>query len=289
MAPLSPTVARRELMLRIGRRRKQNDVSVSAIAKELGFSISYWSKVEKERVLAESKLDELMKLLDFDAAEREELHELRDIARQRGWWTSYSGLISDEIGRLYGLEHGADSVRTYESILIPGLLQTADYARALIANDRARIRQVEIDRLVEIRLRRQRRLHGSDPLRVTAIVNEAALTQQIGGPEIMFDQVRHLAALLEEHMETIDLRIIPFEATGGGLLGGATFHLLGFDKSVLPDVAWTETLVHHGVIEDTEPVRHLNTLFANALAEQALSREESLAALERKMSGASGR
>ncbi|MGV9616534.1 helix-turn-helix domain-containing protein [Nocardia xishanensis] len=285
MAPLSPRVARRELMLRIGRRRKQNDVSVSAIARELGFSISYWSKVEKERVLAESKLDELMKLLDFDEAERQELHELRDVARQRGWWTNYSGLLSDEISRLYGLEHGADSARTYESILIPGLLQTADYARALIANDRARIRQVEIDRLVEIRLRRQQRLKGAEPLRLTAIVNEAALSQQIGGPEVMSDQVRHLAALIEEHVETLDLRVIPFEATGGGLLGGATFHLLGFDKSVMPDVAWTETLVHHAVIEETEPVRHLDTLFANALAEQALSREESLSVLESKISG----
>ncbi|WP_433660005.1 DUF5753 domain-containing protein [Nocardia sp. CA-128927] len=284
MAPLSPAVARWELMLRIRRRRNEFDVNASVIAKELGFTLSYWSKVEKERILAEDKLKKLMSLLEFDPAEREEMLRLREVAKQRGWWSSYAGLLPGDITRLYGLEFGAQSVRTYESVLVPGLLQTADYARALIANDIARIRQVEIDRLVEVRLRRQERLTGPDPLQLTAIVNEAALTQQIGGREVLEGQLRHLAAMVERHPETIDIRVIPFEARGGSLLGGATFHLLGFDSTLLPDIAWTETLIHMGLIEDAEPVRHLNTLFANAMADIALPRAESLALIERKAS-----
>ncbi|MFC9438125.1 helix-turn-helix domain-containing protein [Nocardia sp. NPDC057030] len=283
MAPLSPTVARWELMLRIRRRRNEFNVSASVIAKELGFTLSYWSKVEKERVLAEDKLKRLMSLLEFDPAEREEMLRLREIAKQRGWWSNYADLLPDSHVRLYGLELGAQSVRTYESVLVPSLLQTADYARALLVSDAARIRQVDIDRLVQVRLRRQERLTIGDPLHLTVIVNEAALTQQIGGPEVRQGQLRHLAALAEQHPDTIDIRVIPFEAVGGGLLGGAAFHLLGFDNPLLPDIAWTETLIELDLIEDPEPVRHIDTLFANAIADCALPQAESLALIERKI------
>ncbi|MGK8520872.1 helix-turn-helix domain-containing protein [Nocardia asteroides] len=283
MAPLSPTVARWELMLRIKRRRTEFDLSASVIAKELGFTLSYWSKVEKDRVLAEDKLLKLMSLLEFDPAEREEMLRLRDIAKRRGWWSEYAGLVSDEVLRFYGLEHGARDVRSYTSILIPGLLQTEDYARAVIANDRARIRQVEIERWVEIRMRRQARLTGSEPLRVTAIVNEAALTQRTGGVAVLKGQLRHLLSVIQTRAETVDIRVVPFDAPGGALLTGASFHLLGFDNALLPDVAWTETLVHFGVIEEVEPVRHLATMFGNTLAEHALPRNETVTLIENRL------
>lgn len=283
MAPLSPTVARWELMLRIKRRRTEFDVSASVIAKELGFTLSYWSKVEKERVLAEDKLRKLMSLLEFDQDERVEMLRLRDIAKRRGWWSEYADLLSDEVIRLYGLEHGAQSIRSYTSILIPGLLQTEEYARAVIANDRARIRQVEIDRWVEVRMRRQKRLTEAQPLQVTAIVNEAALTQRTGGVAVLKGQLRHLLSVTETHADTIDIRVVPFDAPGGVLLTGASFHLLGFDNALLPDVAWTETLVHLGVTEESEPVRHLATMFATTADEHALPRNESITLIERRL------
>ncbi|MEU4340243.1 DUF5753 domain-containing protein [Nocardia sp. NPDC023852] len=280
MAPLSPTVARWELMRRIRRRRNEFDVSASVVAKELGFTLSYWSKVEKERVLAEDKLKKLMKLLEFDPAERAEMLRLRDIAKQRGWWSEYAGLLSDEVTRLYGLEYGAQRIRTYESVLVPGLLQTRDYAQALFTNDHARVRRVEIDRLVEVRMRRQERLTGPDPLHLVAVVGEATLTQRTGGADVLRRQLHHLASLIEQCPDTLDIRVIPFAAPGGILLGGATFHVLGFESALLPDIAWSETLVHLGLIEDTEPVRYLSTMFDNALADHAMSRADSLALIE---------
>ncbi|MGQ4596994.1 Scr1 family TA system antitoxin-like transcriptional regulator [Nocardia sp. R6R-6] len=283
MAPLSPTVARWELMLRIKRRRTEFDVTGSVIAKELGFTLSYWSKVEKERVLAEDKLRKLMNLLEFDPDEREEMLRLREIAKRRGWWSEYAELLPDDVARFYGLEHGADVIRSYTSILIPGLLQTEDYARAVIANDRARIRQVEIDSWVEVRMRRQKRLAGVEPVRLTAIVNEAALTQRTGGVEVLKGQLRHLISVVEKRCDVVDIRVIPFDAPGGSLLTGASFHLLGFDSALLPDVAWTETLVHLAVIEDGASVRHLSTMFGNALTDHALPREESIALIERRL------
>ncbi|MEU6186074.1 helix-turn-helix transcriptional regulator [Nocardia sp. NPDC047038] len=282
MAPLSPTVARWELMLRIKRRRTEFDVSASVIAKELGFTLSYWSKVEKERVLAEDKLRKLMSLLEFDQDERAEMLRLRDIAKRRGWWSEYAELLSDEVIRLYGLEHGAQSIRTYESVLIPGLLQTREYAQALFTNDLARVRRVEIDRWVEVRMRRQERLAGPDPLRFLAVIGEAALTHRTGGGDVLRGQLRHLASLIERYPESVDIRVIPFDAPGGVLLGGATFHVIGFENPLLPDVAWSETLVQLGLIEETEPVRHLNTMFDSALAEHAMSRTDSLRLIEAK-------
>ncbi|MFR9766818.1 helix-turn-helix domain-containing protein [Nocardia sp. SC052] len=282
MAPLSPTVARWELMLRIKRRRTEFDVSASVIAKELGFTLSYWSKVEKERVLAEDKLRKLMSLLEFDQDERAEMLRLRDIAKRRGWWSEYAELLSDEVIRLYGLEHGAQSIRTYESVLIPGLLQTREYAQALFTNDLARVRRVEIDRWVEVRMRRQERLAGPDPLRLLAVIGEAAITHRTGGGDVLRGQLRHLASLIERYPESVDIRVIPFDAPGGVLLSGATFHVIGFENPLLPDVAWSETLVQLGLIEETELVRHLNTMFDSALAEHAMSRTDSLRLIEAK-------
>ncbi|MFD0365229.1 DUF5753 domain-containing protein [Nocardia sp. GCM10030253] len=283
MAPLSPTVARWELMLRIKRRRSEFDVSASVIAKELGFTLSYWSKVEKERVLAEDKLKKLMSLLEFDAAERDEMLRLREIAKQRGWWSSYAGLLAGDVARLFGLEFGARRIETYESVLVPGLLQTADYARALFTNDLARVRRVEIDRWVEVRMRRQERLTEEDPLELTAIIGEAALAHRTGGSDVLKGQLRHLISMSEDHPETVDIRVIPFGAPGGVLLGGATFHLISFDSPLLPDVAWSETLVHYGLIEDMEPVRHLSAMFDSAIDDHALPRAESLALIERRI------
>lgn len=281
MAPQSPTVARWELMLRIRRRRSEFDVSAAVIAKELGFTLSYWSKVEKERILAEDKLKKLMALLEFDPAERKELLRLREIAKQRGWWRNYAALLEDDMARLYGLEFGARQLQTYESVFIPGLLQTADYARALFEND-VRIRRVEVGRWVELRMRRQQRLFDADPLRLTAIVNEAALTQRTGGVDVLAAQLRHLVSLVEQHPDTIEIRVIPFAAPGGGLLGGATFHLINFDNPLLPDVVWTETLVHRGLIEDAEPVHHISTLYATAITDHALSVRDSLVLIAAK-------
>jgi hypothetical protein len=245
--------------------------------------LSYWSKVEKERILAEDKLKKLLSLLEFDAAERDEMLRLREVAKQRGWWSSYAGLLSGDVARLFGLEFGAQRIETYESVFIPGLLQTSDYARALFTNDLARVRRVEIDRWVEVRMRRQERLNDEDPLVVTAIVGEAALTYQTGGSEVLKDQLRHLVSMSEDHPGTVDIRVIPFGAPGGVLLGGATFHLISFESPLLPDLAWSETLVHYGLIEDVEPVRHLSTMFDSAIADHALSRSESLALIERRM------
>jgi transcriptional regulator with XRE-family HTH domain len=129
MAPSSPTVAGWELALRLGQRREQLGMDVQTITATLGFSRNYWSAVENERkILAEDTLRSVLNAFEFDDEEQRELVALREAAKRRGWWAPYSALLSEGTLRLYGLEHGAQGIRTYESLLIPGLLQTEDYA-----------------------------------------------------------------------------------------------------------------------------------------------------------------
>ncbi|SNR46879.1 Helix-turn-helix domain-containing protein [Haloechinothrix alba] len=285
MPPVSPTVARWELGIRLRRRRAQLGIDVQTITARLGFSRNYWSAIENDRkLLSEEKLRTLLELYEFDEDEQQELLALRESAKERGWWSRYSALFSEELLRVYGLEHGAESIRTYESLLVPGLLQTSDYARALISSDLANIRQVEVDQRVEVRMRRQQRLSGDDPLQLTAVISEAALLQQIGGTEVLSRQLEYLADMIEKYPETIELRVIPFTATAGGVLGASTFHVIEFASAELPSLAWQETVTSQGVIESETQVRDLAMTHAQALT-QGLDRQESLELIRRYARG----
>jgi transcriptional regulator with XRE-family HTH domain len=273
--PVSPVVAGWELALRLRRRRGQIGIEVKTITKVLGFSRNYWSAIENERkILSEESLIRLLDLLEFDQKERQELLQLRTTAKEQGWWTRYSAVLDDELQRLFGLEYGAYGIRGYESLLIPGLLQTADYARALMTPD-VNLRQVEVEQRVEVRMRRQERLVGENPLHLTALISEAALRQQIGGPAILRRQLDHLTGMIEQYPDTIDVRVIPFSAPTCGLFGAATVHLIDFQNPGLPTVIWQETVTSWGVIDDPTKVRDINGTYREALR-RSLSGRDSL-------------
>jgi transcriptional regulator with XRE-family HTH domain len=273
--PTSPTVASWELVVRLRERREHVGIDVKEITRALGFSRNYWSAVENERkILSVDSLTRLVDLFEFDRDERQELLDLREAAKQRGWWARYSGLIGPELQRLFGLEHGAAGIRGYESLLVPGLLQTPDYSRAIMAPD-VTVRPVEVDQRVEVRQRRQQRLTGDDPLHLTAILSEAALRQQIGGPAVLRGQLEHLARLIEERSDNIVVRVIPFSATSCGLFGAATVHLIDFDNPMLSTLAWQETVTSQSIIDDPVHVRNISTTYGDAL-ERALSTQDTL-------------
>lgn len=267
-------------MLRIRQRREQLGMTVAAITKALGFSYNYWSQVENDRkVLTEEKLKILFGVLEIDDAEQERLLALRGSAKERGWWSDYSTLFSEELLRLYGLEHGAYGMRTFASLLVPGLLQTADYAHAVISSDTDFIRQIEVEQRVAVRLRRQERLCSDDPLQLTAVISQAALLQQFGGAKVLHAQLLHVISLIGEY-DNIDVRVVPFSATKGVNFGGAPFYLIDFPDPLLPTLAWHESVAARGVIDDPAKVRDLNYIHAHAESE-ALSREDSLELIER--------
>jgi hypothetical protein len=275
VAPSSPTVAGWELALRLRLRREELGIEVRTITQELGFTRNYWSAVENERkILSEVSLTTILALFEFDKDERQELLELRTLARQRGWWSQYPTLFDSEVQRLYGLEAGAHSLQDYESLLVPGLLQTADYAAAIM-KPAVTIRQVEVEQRVAARLKRQERLTGIDPLHLTVVLSEAVLRQEIGGPDVLRAQLQYVADMVESYSDTIVVRIIPFTVTECGLFGAATVNLIDFESTRLRGVFWQETVTSWGIVDDPQQVHNIRTTYGDAL-ERASSRDDSL-------------
>ncbi|BCK59359.1 DUF5753 domain-containing protein [Nocardia wallacei] len=283
MAPLSPTVARWELVLRLRELRERRGFDSATFAKRVGFTPANWSHVEKgRRVLTLTTIGPVLDLLEVGDGDRDELLSLLTASKDRGWWAKASAVLGPELQRYYGMEYGADSIRSYDSLVVPGLLQTEAYARALISAD-VMIRPVLVEQLVAVRMRRQQRLRGPDRARLTAVVSEATLLQQIGGAEVLRGQLEYLLELLED-LDTVEVRVIPFSAPAGAMLGGSSFHLLDFAGATLPTFAWAESAVFGGAVENPDQVRDLAFAYARAL-DQSLSRTESLALIRKHARG----
>lgn len=279
MAPTSPTVARWELRLRLNQLRKESGIDDADILTAVGISRPYWSQiVGGTRILTEDKLRALLAVYGCDIAEQDELCGLRVVLKERGWWMKYPALLSAELQRLFGLEYGAESIRCFNSLLIPGLLQSEGYARAIIAAN-TMIRPFEVDRHLAVRMQRQARLDGEDRLHLTAVFSQAALIQQTGGPDVLRQQLRHLVDLIETHPDSIEIRIIPFTAAEGTALGGSTYHLLDFASTHLPTLGWSETAIQGNIVEDETDTSGLSYAFRQALS-QTLGTQDSLALIQ---------
>ncbi|MGV9833806.1 helix-turn-helix domain-containing protein [Nocardia niigatensis] len=281
MTGTSPTVANWELMLRIRNRADERGVKTSTIAKALDVSQQYWSALTRGRgTLAEDKLKDLMSLLEFDADEREELLALRDIAKARHPFAEYSALFNEHLMRYYGLEAGAQSIRSFENIVIPGLLQIEDYTRVLMKARVTTGRPTEVEPRVSARLRRQQLLEASDPLELSVVVGQAALMYKVGNDDIRSRQLQHLIEMAEKHPDTLDIRIIPYEAGGAiASLNSATFHLLDFDSARLPTLGWIEAAAYFEIVDDAKRVTALEYLFEQIQA-IALDHQRSLALIK---------
>ncbi|WP_158843681.1 helix-turn-helix domain-containing protein [Saccharothrix deserti] len=280
MASTSPTVAAWELGLRLRERRELMDITAASAAKAIHTGQSFVSGVETGRVkINAKKLAELAAVLDFDEAETEELQALREAAGRRTWWSPYSAMFNADMLRYFGFEHGAETIRAYNAGLISGLLQTEAYALAVMHGGGPSIRLAEANRRVEVRMKRQQRLDGEDPLRLTALITESALRQQVGGREVMAGQLRHLANKIEQLPDTLDVRIIPFSADYYNALGGSNFYIFGFASSRLPDLVWQETITSTDLIDQPMRMREYSLAHDQAMS-YALDRTESLGLIE---------
>lgn len=278
---MSPSVAGWELGLRLRERRELMGVTAASAGHAIGTGQSYVSGVETGKLkINAAKLVELATVLEFDAAEIDELQQLREAAAQRAWWHPYSAMFSSDVLRYFGFEHGAESIRAYNAGLISGLLQTKAYALAVMHGGGPSIRLAEASRRVEVRLKRQERLDDQeDPLRLTALIGESALRQQVGGREVMVEQLRHLEARIQGLPDTLDVRVIPFSADYYNALGGSNFYLFGFASSRLPELVWQETITSTDLIDQPMRMREYSLAHDQALG-FALGRSESLGLIE---------
>jgi Domain of unknown function (DUF5753) len=174
-----------------------------------------------------------------DEAERDVLVALARDANTPGWWHKYSDVLPDWFQVYVGLEESASLIRLYEVQFVPGLLQTADYARAVVALGQTGAPDEEIERRVSLRMARQELLAKSGAPRLWAVVDEAALRRPIGGREVMRSQLERLMEATKE--PNITLQVMPFSSGGHAAEGGA-FTIMRFPEVDLPDVVYLEQL-----------------------------------------------
>jgi transcriptional regulator with XRE-family HTH domain len=286
MSP-SPVVARWELSRRLAARRKELGVEVKEITTALGFTRNYWSAVEHDRtLLAEEKLRLLFEVLQFDDAMQARLLELRELAKDRGWWDEYSSL-DDGARRFYGMEAGADRIRIYDGHVIPGILQIDAYTRAIIEADPF-YSAVEIDTVVKIRNDRQQQLRKRQSVNIYVILSEAALRQQVAGPEVQRRQLQHLIDLMADEDLRVELRVLPFDTNPGVLASSSTMLIFDYANAELPAVAWQEAVrLLDSVKMGDEQFRRLDLAWHDGLR-RALEPSQSEQLVSRVVSDLSG-
>jgi hypothetical protein len=223
----SPTVRRRRLARELTRLRDERGLTIREVATTLEWDPSKLSRVEgMQRGII---VRDVRKLLDIygvqDEAQREALFEMSRQSKQRGWWQAFSDLMPGEYASLVGLEAEATEIRNYEPELVPGLLQTEQYARAVIRAYRPADTAQEVERRVQIRMTRQQILDRDDPPRLRLVLNEGAVRRLAGGREVMREQLTKLSE--DRSRGNVMIQVLPFTAGEHPGMSGP-FSILGF-------------------------------------------------------------
>lgn len=250
-----PTALRILLGAHLRRLREAQGVSREDAGWEIRASGSKISRMELGRVsFKERDVSDLLTLYGVDdTKEREATLGLARQANSPGWWHHYSDILPSWFGSYLGLEAAATLIRTYEIQFVPGLLQTAEYARAVILLGHAGADAEEIERRIELRRQRQQILNRSDPPQLWVVIDEAVLRRPIGGVEVMRAQIEHLIEVSRQ--PNIRMQIIPFHA-GGHAAAGGPFAILRFPEPELPDVVYVEQLTSAIYLDKREDVDH---------------------------------
>ncbi|GAA0939753.1 helix-turn-helix transcriptional regulator [Virgisporangium aurantiacum] len=176
-----------------------------------------------------------------DPIERQTILGLARQANAPAWWHQYHDILPPWFQNYLGLEGAATTIRTYEVQFVPGLLQTADYADAVVRLGHGRDAPADIRRRVQLRIDRQQILHREAPPapHVHAILDEAALRRPMGNLDVLREQIQFLVDLTE--LPNISLQILPFHM-GGSVAAGGAFTVVGFQDHAVPDVVYVEQL-----------------------------------------------
>jgi Domain of unknown function (DUF5753) len=205
---------------------------------------------------------------------REALIGLARQSRERTWWTDYRDVMRP--GNFVGLEAEASSMRVWEPVVLPGLLQTEAYMRALMRTGRSSDPPENIDRRVALRIKRQDRLKGPSPLTLSAIVDESVIRRVVGGADVMGDQLRHL--LGQAQLPNVILRVLPLDAGEHLFLSGPAA-LLEFRETTHSDVVYLEGLAGDYYEEQPLEVARYRNEFER-LSTMALDRRMSVKMIE---------
>jgi transcriptional regulator with XRE-family HTH domain len=274
-ATAGPTALRIALGAQLRQMREARGLSRDAAGDAIRASAAKISRMERGRVgLKERDVRDLLTLYGVtDPAECEELLSLVRRATTPGWWHEFGDVTPRWFGMFLGLEQSASIIRTYEAQFVPGLLQTPDYARHVISLGPWDAQETE--RRIELRLRRQELLAGSDAPILWAVLEETALCRPNTPKEVMRAQLEHIARMAERPNVTVQL--VP-ESFGGHPISGMPFTILRFAEPDLPDVVYLEQLTGALYLDRRNDVSHYMAAL-DSLCGQILTRDRTRTAL----------
>jgi transcriptional regulator with XRE-family HTH domain len=264
-APRSPTAVRRELGQRLRAMRTGADMTVAEAAEQVGISTSKLTKIELAQLSATR--DDVLKLLDtYGEAGPDQQALLLTMVREgnrKEWWEGRRTL-HPKFGSYLGLESVATTLQAYETTLVHGLLQTPDYARAMLRAARPELLEHEIDQLVQFRLRRQEVLTRADPppLTLWSVMDEAVLRRQVGGRETMHAQLQRLITASEQ--PNVTLLVMPDELGAHPGLDGP-MSILQFETGTRP-VVYVEGQAGNLYMEKDDDLRRCQQTMNHILA-----------------------
>ncbi|TDD92247.1 helix-turn-helix domain-containing protein [Actinomadura rubrisoli] len=273
MAPRSsPTARRRRLATALRQLRETRKLSCAEVGRAVGWSESKVSRIETGRTgIRADDLDLLLRTYEVDEEMRKALHVLRRQASHRGWWSTYGDALPAWFQGYVGLEDGARSVMIYQGQLVPGLMQTDDYATAVMRAHQPSVAADEIERQLAARAARQALLTSSDALEVWTVLDEAVLRRVVGGPETMKPQLQRLREIAG--LPNVTLQVLPF-AHGAHAAMGTSFIHLKFPEPGDADIVYIEDLTSSQYLEEPEDIERYS-LVADHLRASALPPEAS--------------
>ncbi|MEU8816431.1 helix-turn-helix transcriptional regulator [Actinoplanes sp. NPDC048796] len=270
----SPTIRRRRLGVELRRHREAARITIDMVAERLGCSTSKVSRIETGHTSATpGDVSAMLDIYGVSAAVAQELVQIAREARQKGWWHPFSTVLS---GAYVGLEAATRCIRTYEQQVIPGLLQSEEYAIAMIRAARLGDNDQEIEQRVRVRMERQSLLIQDDPIDLWVVLDEAVVSRPVGGDAVMVDQLAKL--INAARLPNVTLQILPF-AVGAHASMDSTFAILEFEEEGDADVVYIDSATGGLFLEKAEELGKYISIFESIQA-TALPPEESIEMIE---------
>lgn len=265
-AKSSPTVLQIVLGRRLAALREAAGLTAAQAARELHVTLQTVTRMEKaETSLKFANVKTLLEIYGVGQAETDEFLSLLGEAATPGWWQGFRDVLPNWFGVHVSLENAATHIRTYEPAVAPGLLQTPEYARAVLERGLPRVPPDVLERRVHLRTTRQELLTREHPLppQLWAIIDETVLRRPAGSPDVMRGQIDRLIEVAE--LPHVTLQVCPFAA---GLHPGAfgPFTIFRFEQPELPDIVCTDSLSRASYGEAKDEV----ALFREALGETSV-------------------
>jgi transcriptional regulator with XRE-family HTH domain len=256
MASPSPTVRQRRLARLLRQLREDAGLTIEQVAEKVEVSPSTISRIETAQVgVRTGDLRELLDIYDISGVQRDELLQIARERRKQPWWQEYKDLPESAVA---GFEAEAASISQYSSLLVPSLLQTEDYARAVLRAIRFDATPVEIERRLELRKSRQALLSGEQSPHFWVILDEAVLRRTVGGRQTMHAQVDHLGQAAA--LTNVTLQVLPFSVGEHAGMNGE-FSIFKYFERTDPDVVYIESVGEDLFIEVPSVTQRYGLIF----------------------------